>query len=72
MGKAKDIDIAKYKYSAEEKLKMINFNSNLFRRKDVTCVQHSDMLQNVYEDVLTICIDSADKYIPKVNTGNSK
>ncbi len=60
-GKANDIDIAKYKYSVEEKLKMIDFNCDLFRCKDVTCVQHGDMLQNVYEDVLAICIDSADE-----------
>ncbi len=51
---------------------MISFNLDLFRCKDVTCVQHGDMLQNVYEDVVTICTDSADKCIPKVNTVNSK
>ncbi len=42
--------IAKYKYSVEEKVKMININCDLFRFKNVTC----DMLQYVYEDVLTI------------------
>ncbi len=40
--------------------------------KDVTCVQHGDMLQNLYEDVLAICIDSADECIPKVNIGKNK
>ncbi len=71
-GKANDIDIAKYKYSVVEKLKMIDFNCDLFRCKDVTCVQHGDMLQHVYEDVLAICIDSAGEGVPKVNTGKNK
>ncbi len=55
-GKANDIDIAKCKYSVEEKLKMIDFNCDLFRCKDVTCVQHVDILENVYEDVLVTCV----------------
>ncbi len=71
--KANYIDIAKYRYSVEEKFKMIDFNCDLFRYKDVTtCVQHGDMLQNVYEDVLATYIDSADECIPKVNTGKNK
>ncbi len=71
-GKANDIDIAKYKYSVEEKLKMVGFNCDLFRCKDVTCVQHGDMLQNVYEDVLGTCIYSADECNSQVNTGQNK
>ncbi len=58
-GKANNNDIAKYKYSVEDKLKMIDFNCDLFGCKDVTCVQHGDMLPNVYKDVLATCIDSA-------------
>ncbi len=51
---------------------MIDFNCDLFGCKDVACVQHCDMLQYVYEDVLAICMDSADECIPKVNTGKGK
>ncbi len=70
--KANDIDITKYKYSVEEQLKMIDCNCDLFRCKDVTCVQLVDMLQNVYENVLANCIDSADECISKVNIGKNK
>ncbi len=36
------------------------------------CLEHNNMLQSVYEDVLRICISSADKCIPKVNAGQCR
>ncbi len=39
---------------------------------NVTCFEHNNMLQSVYEDVLSICISSADKCIPKVNAGHCR
>ncbi len=65
-----DNNIEIYKELVNEKLKHIRFDSDLFKCTNVTCLEHNNILQSVYEDVLIICISSADKCITKVNAGH--
>ncbi len=62
----------RHKELVNEKLKHIRFDSDLFKCKNVTCLEHNNMLQSVYEDVLSICISSADKCITNVNAGHCR
>ncbi len=70
--RANDNNIETYKELDNEKLKQIRFDSDLFKYMNITCLEHNNMLQFVYEDVLSICISSADKCIPKVNAGHCR
>ncbi len=57
--RANDNNIETYKELVNEKLKQIRFDSDLFKCTNVTCLEHNNMLQSAYEDVLSICISSA-------------
>ena len=70
--KANDNDISIYKDTVEINLRKIDYDPNLLRCKDVTCVQHNDMLQILYEDVLNVCIHSAEECIPMTKIGSEK
>ncbi len=66
--RANDNNIETYKELVNETLKQIRFDSDLFKCTNVTCLEHNNMLQSVYEGVLSICISSADK----VNAGHCR
>ncbi len=70
--RANDNNIETYKELVNEKLMQIRFDIDLFKCMNVTCLEHNNMLQSVYEDVLSICISSTNKCIPKLNAGHCR
>ena len=65
-------DIENYRCCIEEGLKNLIYDNSVFTCDDVFCTRHSNALQRLYDDILTVCLNATDKCIPHVKQGKQR